>query len=97
MCAHPQKYWEALTASGFGPIRVSFGSVPCCATCRRIVGDVKLGISPEAKKAAAEFSGTSWRLMLDSKPCPPFNFERSKHGLVPVGWVEKEPELEPPF
>lgn len=90
-CQHPARVKEALMLSreklsGPGPIRITFGFVPVCAECRRILGDVVLSRLPEHREIVKQFSGASWLRMLESHPYPPFNFVRSSNGLMPEGY-----------
>lgn len=106
-CAHPQKKQEPLVYARShgeeGPIRTTFGWVPMCCACGRIVGDTRMDYTPEAKAIAKMFNGTSWAAMLDSHPFPPFCFKRGGAGvLLPENYkgelkVQAQLPEEPPF
>ena len=101
LCCGMPAYWESLSFVG-GSAKMTFGQVPVCSKCQKIVGDYKLmWNAPKAVKD--HFNGTSWLMMLEFHPRPPFNFEKGADILIPesyVGRMKSQPkftEEEVPF
>lgn len=83
-CPHTATYPEPLKEDGDvargEPICVTFALVSVCAACKRPQGDVRMLTAKKPK----EFGATSWRLMMDHHPFPPYHFKMSKDGKVLV-------------
>ncbi len=62
-----------------------FGYVALCSKCFRVVGQWKLdwaGNDPSLKKIQERFNETSWLMMKEHHPHPPFLFEFGTTGML---------------
>lgn len=80
-----------------------FGYIPLCSGCFKVVGQWKHDWSaqdPELKKIQDRFNETSWLMMKEHHPHPPFLFEVGSTGmLVPEnykGELKTQASLLPP-
>ena len=97
-CCAPACY-EPLCLVGVNPGRQTFGRVPVCSKCARIVGDTKLDWAAPAE-AKNKFNGTSWAMMLEERkkrPGCPLCFVVGSGGiLLPEGYtgeLKAQPDL----
>lgn len=106
-CPHSSRYLEPLVicrSKPEEPIRTQFGTVPCCVSCRRVVGEYKMDYSedPLVRAAVKAFTPLSFTMMMDHRKEPPFSWVWSGKYLIPLdyrGELKAHPEIgdEPPF
>lgn len=91
-CTHPAIYREPLRQdwkTDLGDsISTTFAFINICARCRRPQGDLKMLKAGKPK----QFNGSSWALMTQHHPHPPYHFKMNSAGdlLIPATYNEQE-------